>query len=98
MNNDEQRELQAAQERRDTIAREISSLQAERARLDRLITDLTPPVGDEALPCWKCRSPQAADARHWLGANQSGIAARAASGLPYCCCKITMAKTGTTIV
>jgi hypothetical protein len=50
------------------------------------------------LPCWECRSPQAVDARHWLGSNQSGIAARAASGLPFCCCKVVMAQTGTTIV
>jgi hypothetical protein len=80
------------------IAREISSLQAEQARLDRLVADFAPKVGDEALPCWECGSPQAADARHWLGANQSGIAARSASGLPYCCCRVVMAQTGTTIV
>jgi hypothetical protein len=82
----------------NAIDQHIASLQAERAGLEKRIAALTEKVGDESLPCWTCTSPQAADARHWLGANQNAAAARSASGLPLNCCKIVRSETRSTIV
>jgi hypothetical protein len=81
-------ELRSAQARRLAIDAQIAELAAERARLDQRIAELSPTVGDAALPCWACQSPQAPDVRHWLGANQDPTVARSAGGLPLACCRI----------
>jgi hypothetical protein len=81
-------ELRQAQARRVAIDETIASLTAERARLDQRIAELSPTIGDDALPCWQCGSPQAQDVRHWLGSNQDPTVARSAGGLPLNCCRI----------
>jgi hypothetical protein len=86
MNNEH--ELRATQERLRMIDQQISSLQAERSRLDKLIANLATKAGDDGLPCWQCQSLQAPDVRHWLASNQNPAVARSAAGLPLNCCRI----------
>jgi hypothetical protein len=95
MSNDH--ELRAAQARRAAIDETIASLTAERARLDQRVAELSPTIGDAALPCWRCAQPEAVDARFWLGTNQDSRSSRAASGVPLCCCRIAKAQVGSTI-
>jgi hypothetical protein len=91
-------ELRSAQARRLAIDAHIAELAAERARLDQRIAEISPTVGDAALPCWQCTQPEAVDARFWLGSNQDSRSSRAASGVPLCRCRIAKAQVGSTIV
>jgi hypothetical protein len=47
--NSREYELRAAQVQRSEIDRQISEFEAERARLDKLISDLQPKIGDQTL-------------------------------------------------
>jgi hypothetical protein len=96
MNSHEQ--IRAARARQSGIDLQVAELTAERARLDKHIADLTAKGDDDGLPCWNCTAPQSRDARYWLTHNQSGTSSRSASGLPFCCCRITSAQTRSSTV
>jgi hypothetical protein len=91
-------QLRAAQERRAAINQTIDALDAEGKRLDKLIVEITPRLGDASLPCWTCTHPQSVDARHWLNANQDPRSARSPSGLPMSCCRVVRAQPRSTTV
>jgi hypothetical protein len=90
-------DLVAAQRRRAEIVGEINVLELEAQRLDQLIAELSKPAVDDGLPCLTCSDERSRWIRHWIGVGCGAQIHRAASGLPLTCCKLTIAKTRSTI-
>jgi hypothetical protein len=83
-------ELAALQSRRDTLTKQISSLQAQLSQVEKQIAETHEATPYAALPCATCAD---SDAAYAMNAVMQGYAngrpvALSPSGLPWNCCQM----------
>jgi len=75
----------------DVAESALAQLRRDRALVEAQITAAKEQADREVLPCWSCKTEQAADVRALLGGSTEPFARSPTSGLPLGCCRLQIA-------